>query len=130
MATCPKCGSKVRDDMAFCPNCGASLRAEQTTAQQTPPPPPRYRNEKAEKDERNEKREKGEKHEKRGPYAFIGPLIGGLVLIFIGMVAFINIYYPNSSGILWAFFFIIIGIIIIIGAIYGTTMARRRYPRT
>jgi hypothetical protein len=130
MATCPKCGSRVRDDMAFCPNCGASLRAEQTATQQTPPPPPRYRNEKAEKDERNEKREKGEKHEKRGPYGFIGPLIGGLVLIFIGMVAVLSIYYNVRSDVIWALFFIIIGILVIIGAIYGATMARRRYPRT
>lgn len=130
MPTCPKCGNKVREDMAFCPNCGASLKAEQATAQQAPPPPPRYRNEKAEKDERNEKREKGEKHEKRGPYAFIVPLIGGLVLICIGLVAVLSIYYSVRSDVLWAFFFIVIGVLIIIGAAYGTTMARRRYPRT
>jgi hypothetical protein len=119
--------------MAFCPNCGASLKAEQVAAQQSPPPPPRYRNEKGEKNERNEKREKeekGEKHEKRGPYGFIGPLIGGLVLIFIGLVAFVNIYYPNSGGLIWAFFFMLIGVLVILGAIYGTSMARRRYPPT
>ncbi len=135
VTTCPKCGSKVRDDMAFCPNCGASLRVEQATAQQAPPPPPRYRDEKSEKEERNEKREKSEKsekHEKRGPYAFIGPLIGGLVLIIIGLTAYlqINNIVQINAGSLWAVFFIIIGILIIAGAIYGTTMARRRNPRT
>jgi uncharacterized membrane protein len=101
------------------------LKAEQIPTA----PAPRnvvYRNEKGEKEEKHEKQEKTEKHEKR-VYGFIGPLIGGLILIFIGLTAYLAINNV-STGILNALFFIIVGVAIIIGAIYGSTLARRRHP--
>ena len=115
--------------MTFCPRCGASLRIE---AARTAPPPPQYapRNEKAEKNEKQEKNqphEKGEKHEK-GEFGFVGWLIGGLVLIVIGFFAF-----ARASGFIGqpyegAFVFLVIGVAIIIIALYVSTMARRRHP--
>ncbi len=128
MSYCPKCGNKITDEMTFCPKCGAPLRT-----QQPPPPPsearpaPTYRrNEKAEKQEKGEKQEKHEK----GEFGFIGPLIGGLVLIFIGITSYLSIVGLINPAVWWAFFFVIIGVLIIIGALIGLSRAGRRYPRT
>ena len=107
MAYCPKCGNKVDETMAFCPRCGASLKVE-APVQAAPAPQVPRREEKAEKGEKQEKQEKqepekGEKHEK-GEYGFIGWLIGGLILMFIGAMAFLNIHYHLLSGAMeWAF---------------------------
>jgi Flp pilus assembly protein TadB len=138
MSYCPKCGSKISEEMTFCPNCGASLKAVQPAVAAQPTASPR--GEKAEKGEKQEKREKegrdqrekrekGETHEKR-QYGFAGPLIGGLILIFFGLMLFISLTTSIGWGILWAFFVVVIGIIIIIGAIYAATMASRRHPPT
>jgi uncharacterized Zn finger protein (UPF0148 family) len=126
MSHCPKCGRKVSDEMTFCPNCGASLKVEQAPTVTTRPV--RHRGEKEEKHEKQEKSEKGEKHEK-GEYGFIGPLIGGLILIFLGLVAYLEMTHMVERGMLGALFFVIIGTIIIIAALYGATLARKRYPR-
>jgi len=40
------------------------------------------------KTEKREKSEKAEKHEKR-EYGYIGPLIGGLILIAVGLMAYL-----------------------------------------
>jgi hypothetical protein len=132
MSYCPKCGNKVDETMTFCPRCGASLKVE--TVARTVPPPPRYpqRGEKAEKQEKGEKNEKkepekGEKHEK-GEFGFIGWLIGGLVLIVIGLFAYANAVGLMAQPMSNALGLLIIGVAIILIAIYLTTMARRRHP--
>lgn len=123
MSYCPKCGSKIEDEMSFCPKCGAPLKVQQATAEARTT----YRKEeKAEKGEKNEKGEKREKHE----YGFLGPLIGGLVLIFIGAFSYLEIATTVDSRVIWAIFFVLVGVIIIVGAIYGYAMAARRHPRT
>jgi uncharacterized membrane protein YvbJ len=126
MSYCPKCGNKITEDMIFCPKCGAPLKVEQTTTQ--PPPPVTYKHEKEEKREKGEKgTEKGEKREKH-EYAFIGPLIGGIIILFIGLSAYLStIHY--ETRILWAFFFIILGLLFVVGAVYGAVMASRRHPK-
>lgn len=120
---CPKCGGKIDDEMAFCPKCGAALKATQPSAAPAPGTVV-YRNE---KEEKSEKQEKTEKHEKRG-YGFVGPLIGGLILIFIGLVAFLEVTTQVKPEVLNAFFLIAIGAAIIIGAAYGAVLVRRRHP--
>jgi len=132
VVNCPKCGAKVTEEMAFCPKCGAPLKAEKPKEQPVAAPAPSivYRGEKAEKHEKEEKGEKGEKgeraekHEKR-EFTFIGPLIGGLVLIFLGVISLLQITGRINKEILWALFFVVIGILIIVGAI----MASRRHPK-
>jgi predicted lipid-binding transport protein (Tim44 family) len=124
--------------MSFCPKCGAALKVEQPPVAAAPPPPqappaPPYR---AEKEEKHEKREKEEKHEKKEKtekgekreYGYIGPLIGGLVMIALGVMFYLAIT-TSIGNVAWAFFIILIGIIIIIGAIYAATMASRRQPQ-
>jgi uncharacterized membrane protein YvbJ len=132
MSYCPKCGNEIREEMAFCPKCGAPLKAEQVPT--APSRPVTYRTEKGEKEEKREKQEKGERSEKAEKYekrehAFIGPLIGGLVLLFIGCALFLEMMGYVTREILGALFFIIIGIAIIFGAVYGAMLASRRHPK-
>jgi uncharacterized membrane protein YvbJ len=131
MAYCPKCGNKVEENMTFCPRCGAPLKME-AQVQAAPAPAVRQRGEKAEKGEKHEKQEKqepekGEKHEK-GEFGFVGWLIGGLILILVGFFALLQFANILPSGILGALVLLIIGIVIIIAAVYFTSMARRQHP--
>jgi cation transport ATPase len=143
MVECEKCGANVKEDMSFCPNCGAPLKKAVASAPQsstppqapTPQPEPYYRYEKEEKREKQEKQEKGEKREKheKGEYGWIGPFVAGIALIFIGLISYFEvtgILTQTTQQILGAFFIIIIGLLLIFGAIYAMTTARRRYPRT
>jgi uncharacterized membrane protein YvbJ len=123
MSYCPKCGNKVDDTMTFCPNCGVSLKG-------APPPtqPTRRRDEKAEKNEKNETTESREKQEK-GERGFIGYLIGGLILITFGLFSVLQLSNAlPDSGQNWAIMLAIIGIIIIIGAVYIALTAHKHSP--
>jgi len=126
MVYCPKCGNQVEENMTFCPRCGAPLKAEA-------PVRAVQRGEKAEKQEKGEKQEKqepekSEKHEK-GEYGIIGWLIGGLILIAIGAMAFLNVnYHFVNTALGWALLLLVIGVIIIIVAIYFATTAKKRSP--
>jgi len=135
MAYCPKCGNKVDETtMTFCPRCGAALGA---AASASTPPQSRYQqNEKGEKQEKQEKGEKqeknewekGEKHEK-AEFSFIGWLIGGLILIFIGALYFLNLHFRLVNPTMaWAFFLLVIGVIIIAVGAYLGMKARRQNP--
>jgi uncharacterized membrane protein YvbJ len=129
MAYCPKCGNKIEEEMVFCPKCGATLKAGQAPSE--PKVTAYRRNEKSEKDEKNEKQEKdekSEKHEKRG-YSFVGPLIGGLVLIFIGLASFLQTMGMVESRMVWAFFLVAVGVLVMVGAIIGVAMAGKRHPK-
>ncbi len=124
LSYCPKCGNKVDDTMTFCPRCGASLKM------QTAAPPiqkPVYRDEKSEKNERGEKREKNEKHEK-GEFGFIGWLIGGVIIIILGLFAYLNAVGYISGPIQGAVTLLIIGVAVIVIAVWLSSRARRRTP--
>jgi hypothetical protein len=136
MSYCSKCGNKVDEDMAFCPRCGATLKVPPTAPSPTTGPAPaqpyQRRNEKSEKNEKNEKDQRGEKGEKqeKGEYGFVGYLIGGLILITIGFFSILQITSRTlTAGGDFAIMLLIIGVIIIIGAIYVTMVARRHSPR-
>jgi cation transport ATPase len=117
--------------MTFCPHCGASLKGV-PSGQAAPVQPYRKKDEKAEKNEKNEKQEKNDNQEKqeKGERGFIGYLIGGLILITIGLFSVIQISNPNlvGSGQSWALMLLIIGLIIIAGAIYVALIARKHSP--
>lgn len=136
---CPKCGAKVKEEMNFCPKCGTVLKAaEQPQPQPQPAAPPvapaPYR---VEKEERREKEEKGEKQEKeererryeKGEPSFVGPLVGGFVLIFLGFIFYLVVTGGLRAELFGALFFVLIGIVVIIGAVYAAVMAGRRHPR-
>jgi uncharacterized membrane protein YvbJ len=126
MSYCPKCGNKVDDSMTFCPKCGASLKME-TSA--TPPYPPQTyrRNEKNEKQEKNQQNEKREKQEK-GEYSFIGWLIGGIIVIAIGVFAIANAFGYITSPVQNAIILVVIGILLVIVAIWMSMRTRRHNP--
>jgi uncharacterized Zn finger protein (UPF0148 family) len=131
LSTCKKCGNKVSEEMVFCPKCGAPLKAQAVSAveQETRP----RRGEKAEKHEKHEKREKeekGEKHEK-SEFSLLGLIIGGLILIIIGLTSYLQItgiIDVKVREILWAIFLIAVGIILVFGAFYAMTTAKKRNP--
>ncbi|UCH70581.1 MAG: zinc ribbon domain-containing protein [Candidatus Bathyarchaeota archaeon] len=122
MPYCTKCGAELTGEIKFCPKCGASLG----------PSPPRAQMEKEEKREKREKSEKAEKREK-GEYGsrwmYIGLLIGGFVIILAGLNVYLRIvsdWYARYSE---AVFLIVIGILVILIAIYATMTAAKRSPR-
>lgn len=121
MPYCPKCGVEVREEMDFCPQCGARIK----------PLPVRVQREKAEKGEKREKpekEEKGEKHEKR-EFGYVGPLVGGVILIFLGIMSYLAVtgrIYVRDWG---PVFLIVIGIIILVVGLYATLIASKRSPR-
>ena len=141
MSYCPKCGSKVREGMNFCPKCGTVLKAEQlpaeTTAAPAPAPMP-YRAEKAERHEKEEKEEKHEKQEKEEKgerreirqLSYVGPLIGGVFLILFGFFLYLSVTGVLRLETFGAFFLVLIGVVIIVGAIYAAMTASRRHPPT
>jgi hypothetical protein len=137
MSYCPNCGNKIDENMVFCPRCGAPLKSA-APSQPVPaqPYPYRRRGEKSEKNEKNEKQEKqtnrdhpekGERTEK-GEAGFIGYLIGGLILITFGLFSVLQLSGYFADGSTWAIMLVIIGIIIIFGAIYVALIARKRSP--
>jgi predicted RNA-binding Zn-ribbon protein involved in translation (DUF1610 family) len=127
LSYCSKCGAKLEEDVSFCPRCGAPVKMAQTTAETRPAP--YRRGEKSEKSEKAEKQEKGEKREKH-ELGFLGPLIGGLVLIFLGVVAFVGMSYPHYDlRWVWAFFFVLVGVMIIAAVIYVAFVLGKRYPK-
>lgn len=124
MPYCKKCGAEVSEEMTFCPKCGTTLG----------PLPPRMRREKEEKEEKHEKREKSEKAEKgekyeKGEYGYIGGLIGGLILIVVGLMAFLAITNPESARYWGSILLVAVGIIIIVIAIYAAMTAAQRSPK-
>lgn len=132
MSYCSKCGNKVDETMAFCPRCGASLRTAAPATSGTAQPYAQSnekaeKNEKQEKREKNEHREKGEKQEK-GEYGFVGFLVGGLVLIVLALFALLRLTGYIDNGMSWAIMLLIIGVIIIVTAIYISSTVRKHFP--
>lgn len=126
MPNCPKCGAEVSEEMSFCPKCGAPLRIGQVPP--PPPPPAARREEKAEKREKDEKGEKWEKYEKR-ELLFLGPLIGGIILLLLGIFGYLEVTGVIIPGVSRAIFLIILGVILLIGALYAISTASKRHPK-
>ena len=120
MPYCPKCGNNVDETMAFCPKCGTALK-DTTPSQEAP---------------ESKEQEKQEKHENpanveiqdKNQYGVVNYLISGLILIIVGIFAILDLTsHISASGQDIAFMLIIIGIIIIIGAIYVTTPVEKYF---
>jgi uncharacterized membrane protein YvbJ len=136
MPHCPKCGAEVDEKMVFCPKCGASLQMKQ---------PADYREEwRARRREwreqrrearrqrmQTEKREKGEYWEKteKHEHMLIGPLIGGLILIVLGILVYFSLSGSLNGQVLGASFLVLVGIVIIGFALYIALILERRHPK-
>ena len=131
MPYCQKCGSEVKEEMAFCPKCGATLRVTATR------PAERYRSEKAEKEEKHEKNEKEEKMEKgehlekyeKQEYSVFVSLFGGFILIFLGIMFYLTVTGTITLRSVFPFFLIIVGAIVILGVLIGAMRAKGKHPK-
>ena len=86
------------------------------------------RRETTEKVEKREKSEKAEKHEKRE----LSPVLAfavGLILVVVGVMVFLDTWRVISLREAGPYFLILLGLIIIIAAIYAGVTASRRNPR-
>lgn len=118
MPYCQKCGAEIGEGTNFCPKCGTALRPLSSQA----------RREKGEKHEKGEKAEKAEKHEK-GEFGYIGPLIGGLILIVVGFMAYLARISPTYVLNWGPILLIVVGIIILVIVIYSVMTATGRSPK-
>lgn len=82
-----------------------------------------------EKHEKDEEWEKTERHEKR-EFGFVGPLTGGLILIFLGLLFYFQVTGKVGRDMAIASFLVVIGAVIIAAALYAVTVAARRHPAT
>jgi hypothetical protein len=87
------------------------------------------RAERGEKHEKDEEWEKTERHEKR-EFGFIGPLTGGLILIFLGLLFYFQVTGQVARDVAIASFLVIIGAVIIAVALYAVIVASKRHPTT
>lgn len=134
MPYCHKCGSEAKEEDSFCPQCGATLKVGAPTP---PVIPEHYRREKSEKAEKQEKQEKEEKMEKgeqaekyeaRG-YNVLGPLIGGIILIFVGLIFYLAVTDVLDFHDIFPFLMIVIGAVVILGVAVAAFMAKEKNPR-
>jgi hypothetical protein len=130
---CHNCGAPLVPGAAFCARCGTSLTATTATPPSPPPSAPQpeypYRRHRHEKQEKQEKYEKNEKGEKGGRgTGIIGPLTGGLILIWLGITFYLqqaNVVPFNQNW--WAYFISGIGAILILQGILLFAMHRRPF---
>jgi hypothetical protein len=140
MPYCPKCGEEVDEEMAFCPKCGASLRVQQPEdwRQQWRERRREWRERRrelrrqrreADRYEKGEEWEKNEKHLSFFIWPFVGVLVlAGLILMSLGVIFYLLL--TGGSPFVWASFLVVIGLLVIAGAIYGIVMASRKRSRT
>jgi len=120
--------------MAFCPKCGAALkpttradwRQEMRERRREWREQRRQWREQRRATGRTEKYEKTEKHE----HPFIGPLIAGSILILLGLLLYFEGTHVVATEFAGAYFFIVIGLIVLALAVYAAILAARRHPRT
>jgi len=108
MVYCPKCGTQNEDDAKFCKKCGADLYAGETVekrAEAYAGPSRRHMDE-----------------ECFGlPYG--GAIVGVIVGLFIILIGVGIVFQQDIGHWFMPFILIVIGLLIVVGAIYG----RRRY---
>jgi len=110
MPYCPKCGGTVDETMVFCPKCGAALKL--STPNQT-----ELTN--GEQEKQKNPAETNRRIHQKNRYGSVNYLIGGLILITLavfGILFLTDRFLATGQSIATAL--VIIGIIIISGAVY------------
>ena len=121
MPYCPNCGIQVEDTMAFCPKCGVALKCPASS-------PAVPQSEEPEKLEKKLEKPANVEIQDKNKFGFLNYLIGGLVLIVVGVFAILDLTSRiSASGQDIAILLIIIGIIIITGAIYVTVPVEKYF---
>jgi hypothetical protein len=111
---CHKCGAQLPQGATFCPRCGAAAASSASPQSGPQQPATAWRNERREKHEKGEKHEKNEKAEKGGGGGMLGPVVGGLVIIWLGTTFYLEQNGYLASDIWWAYFISGIGVILIL----------------
>lgn len=111
---CTKCGASATSGAAFCPSCGTPTKSP---AEATPQASSRV-----EWREYSYARRRGDKS---------APLVGGLIVMWLGIslyLAQVNSNIGNASW--WAYFFVGVGVILIAAGMLRWAQYRYRYPPT
>ena len=124
MPYCLKCGSKVEDTDTFCLNCGAQLKDQATGAA---PPTASSLQVKAENEKTKGPNDlQKERDRERQDRGFVYYLALGLILITVGLSAIFEITNPKFAlGELLAIMLFIIGLIVILAAVYVAFAGRK-----
>ena len=126
MPYCPKCGSEVDETMAFCSKCGTSLKGSQYEDIKDRAKA-EIRDAKREwREERRRMREERWNRYGGGMFRFIGPLIGGIILVLLGLAFYLQVVEGFGIWFFISSFFIIMGILVIVIGIYVITVLTRR----
>ena len=125
---CSRCGAQIPPGAGFCPSCGLAVSAgSQGQAAAAPGTPFGYSGGRYEKQEKNEKQEKREKNEKGTGGERTGAITGGLILIWLGVIFFLQENNYISSGNWWAYLLMGIGAILILQGVLTYAMSRRSF---
>jgi uncharacterized membrane protein YvbJ len=134
MPYCPKCGAEIEEDAAFCPKCGAALKSAEVGdwRQEMRQRRREWREQRRQGREEGRATKTGEKYEKREKHEhpFIGAFIAGSILILLGIFAFFAATATLSSELAFAYFLIMVGVIIVVLMGYAAVLAARRHPKT
>ncbi|MDA4128402.1 MAG: zinc-ribbon domain-containing protein [Thaumarchaeota archaeon] len=122
---CHRCGTALPDGATFCPKCGTPVLVGESASPATAPQGYRYRHEKREKNEKREKHEKSEKGEKGRSGDLTGPVVGGLILIWLGVTFYLEQIGYLSSSIWWAYFISGLGAILVFQGVLMYSRGRR-----
>jgi uncharacterized membrane protein YvbJ len=111
MVYCHNCGTKNDDDSEFCSKCGEPLKDVRD-----------YDRRRHHRDHHHRERDECFGSDKNGCFGLphgniIGPVIAGVVLILIGIS---SIYGFDIWNVFWPVLLVILGILILAGAIYST----------
>ena len=138
MTFCPKCNNPTKDTTIFCTKYGTPLN--QTTDQNQPNPqttttPPTTQEPNQQTTKKEEVKEVKSQQattpkQSKGERGALSCLTGGLILITFGAFAVMQISNPNSAntGQNWAIMLLLIGVIIIVGAIYLALTTQHHTP--
>ena len=129
---CHNCGAPLAPGSSFCSRCGTQVFGATPPSPPATPAPPSYpygrqRHEKQEKHEKNEKNEKNEKGGGRGSGGLVGPIVGGLILVWLGVTFYLEQNGTISSSNWWAYFIVGIGAILILQGVLLFGMQRRPF---
>ena len=97
MPYCPRCGNEVSEEADYCTKCRAPLKEGVTYRQVS---------RRDEKDEKDEKNEKGEDDK-------YGPIIGGLIITWLGLLLFLQNQHMISGSDFGGYFLMGIGVILL-----------------
>lgn len=107
MVYCPKCGTKNEDTAEFCVSCGATLQTGTVAS-------------------RRHERRKAEQECFGLPHggAIVGIVVGAIILLWGGTMLAQQAGWIEQTPDFWYIIIIIIGILIVAGAIYKITRPR------